>query len=111
MSDHQKHREAISRKCLDAMSAKGLTFKTLASTIHLSPLITAAVELPQDAAAKASDVLSLPEAEAFLTEIPIRGSLGAAVPTDPTIYRFYETFRSMARRSRRLFMRSSVTAS
>ena len=46
--------------------------------------------LPQDAAAKASDVLSLPEAKEFLTEIPIRGSLGAAVPTDPTIYRFYE---------------------
>jgi len=30
------------------------------------------------------------EAEAFLTEIPYRGSLGMAVPTDPTIYRFYE---------------------
>ena len=30
MSDHQKHREAMSRKCLEAMSAKGLTFKSLA---------------------------------------------------------------------------------
>ena len=30
------------------------------------------------------------EAEEFLTEIPMRGSLGRDVPTDPTIYRFYE---------------------
>ena len=84
MSDHQKHREAISRKCLEAMAAKGLTFKSLAATIHLSPFITAAavlgqMPLPEDAAAKASDVLSLPEAKEFLTEIPLRGSLGATV--------------------------------
>jgi cyanate lyase len=32
----------------------------------------------------------MPEAEEFLTEVPSRGSLGQAVPTDPTIYRFYE---------------------
>ena len=95
MSDHQKHREAMSRKCLEAMSAKGLTFKSLAATIQLSPFITAAAMLgqmpvPQNVASKASDVLSLPEANEFLTEIPIRGSLGATVPIDPTIYRFYE---------------------
>lgn len=51
MSDHQKHREAMSRKCLEAMSAKGLTFKNLA--IQLSPFITTAAlwgqrPLPQD---------------------------------------------------------------
>ena len=28
MSDRQKHREAMGRKCLEAMSAKGLTFKS-----------------------------------------------------------------------------------
>ena len=27
MSDHQKHREAMSGKCLEAMSAKGRTFR------------------------------------------------------------------------------------
>ena len=42
MSDHQKHREAMSGKCLEAMSAKGRTFKSLAATIQLSPFITAA---------------------------------------------------------------------
>ena len=28
--------------------------------------------------------------QGFLTQIPMRGSLDAPVPTDPTIYRFYE---------------------
>jgi cyanate lyase len=31
-----------------------------------------------------------PEAENLLQEIPMRGGLPTAVPTDPTIYRFYE---------------------
>ena len=46
--------------------------------------------VPEAAAVKAADALDLPEAKAFLTEIPMRGSPGVAVPTDPTIYRFYE---------------------
>ena len=46
--------------------------------------------LPKEAAAKAAKALGLKEVEAFLIEIPYRGSLGMAVPTDPTIYRFYE---------------------
>ena len=93
--DHQRDREALSRKCLQAMTAKDLTFRGLASNIGLSPFITAAailgqMQLPEVAAVKAAAALDLPEAKAFLTEIPMRGSLGAAVPTDPTIYRFYE---------------------
>jgi cyanate lyase len=93
--DHQREREALSRKCLQAMAAKGLTFKLLASQVGLSPFVTTAALLGQmplreAAAVKAAAALDLPEAEAFLTEIPMRGSLGVAVPTDPTIYRFYE---------------------
>src|SRR5262245_50489056 len=92
---HQSDREALSRKCLQAMTAKGLTFKGLASQIGLSPFVTTAalfgqMQLPEAAAVKASAALGLPEAKEFLTEIPMRGSLGVAVPTDPTIYRFYE---------------------
>jgi cyanate lyase len=30
------------------------------------------------------------EAERILQEIPLRGCMDSAVPTDPTIYRFYE---------------------
>ena len=93
--DHQREREALSRKCLQAMAAKGMTFKLLASQVGLSPFVTTAallgqMPLPEAAAVKAAAALDLPEAEAFLTEIPMRGSLGVAVPTDPTIYRFYE---------------------
>ena len=48
------------------------------------------MSLPKGAAAKAAAALGIPEAEDFLTEIPLRGSLSQAVPTDPLIYRFYE---------------------
>ena len=92
---YQTDREALSRKCLQAMAAKGLTFKSLAASIGSSPFIATAallgqMPLPEVAAAKASSALDLPEAKEFLTEIPMRGSLRVAVPTDPTIYRFYE---------------------
>jgi cyanate lyase len=95
MSEAAKEREAQSRKIIAAMKAKGLTFKSLADEIGLSPFIVAAalhgqMPLPQDAAARAAKTLGTAEAEEFLTEIPMRGSLDALVPTDPTIYRFYE---------------------
>jgi cyanate lyase len=95
MSELAREREALSRVCVKTMRAKGLTFKTLADKIGVSPFITAAallgqMALPKEAAAKAATALGLKEAEAFLTEIPYRGSLGIAIPTDPTIYRFYE---------------------
>jgi cyanate lyase len=93
--DHQRDCDVLSRKCLQAMTAKGLTFKSLAANIGLSPFVTTAallgqMQLPEAAAAKAAAALDLPEAKAFLTEIPMRGSLGVSVPNDPTIYRFYE---------------------
>jgi cyanate lyase len=83
MSDHQTDREALSRRCLRAIAAKELTFKSLAAKIGLSPFITTAallgqMPLPDEAATKAAAVLELPEAEAFLKEIPMRGSLGVA---------------------------------
>jgi cyanate lyase len=48
------------------------------------------MSLPKESAIKATAALGMKEAEQFLTEIPMRGSLGRDVPTDPTIYRFYE---------------------
>ena len=48
------------------------------------------MSLPKKAAAEAASALDIAEAEDFLTQIPMRGSLGQAVPTDPVIYRFYE---------------------
>jgi cyanate lyase len=58
--------------------------------VHRRRLATRPDGLTEEAAAKAAKALGLKEAEAFLIEIPYRGSLGMAVPTDPTIYRFYE---------------------
>ena len=89
MSELAREREALSRTCLKAMRAKGLTFKSLAEEIDVSPFITAAallgqMALPKEVAARAAKALGFKEAEAFLTEIPYRGSLGMAVPTDPT---------------------------
>jgi cyanate lyase len=95
MSEQAGERAAGTRKILGAMKAKRLTFRALAREIGLSPFIVTAsimgqMALPKDAASRAAVVLGLSEAEDFLTEIPARGSLGEAVPTDPTIYRFYE---------------------
>ena len=95
MSEHAKEREAGTRKIVAAMKSKGLSFKALAGKVGLSPFIVAAsvmgqMALPKDAASRAAAALAMPDAEDFLAEIPMRGSLGEAVPTDPTIYRFYE---------------------
>ena len=95
MSEHAKEREAGTRKIVAAMKSEGVSFKALASKAGLSPFIVAAavmgqMALPKEAAARAATALAMPEAEDFLAEIPMRGSLGEAVPIDPTIYRFYE---------------------
>ena len=87
--------EMLRRRILRAMQAKGLTFASLAARLGLSPFIVTAsllgqMSLPKKAAAEAASALDIAEAEEFLTQIPMRGSLGQAVPTDPVIYRFYE---------------------
>ena len=59
------------------------------------PSLTAALmgqmKLHPEQAERAAKLLDLGEEETILLqEIPYRGSLPAAVPTDPLIYRFYE---------------------
>ncbi|MDJ0944207.1 MAG: cyanase [Kiloniellales bacterium] len=88
-------RDSLTTKIVATMKAKKLTFAGVAAEIGLSPVFTTAallgqMALPEDAAAKAAEVLGIPEAAEVLAEIPSRGSLGMAVPTDPLIYRFYE---------------------
>jgi len=95
MTELANDREALRRKILRAMKTKGLSYRSLAAKVGLSPFIVTAalhgqMQLPKDAAVRAAKALDVAEAEEFLTEIPMRGSLGQAVPTDPTIYRFYE---------------------
>jgi cyanate lyase len=49
------------------------------------------MKLRPDQAERAAKLLDLGDEEtSLLKEIPYRGSLPAAVPTDPLIYRFYE---------------------
>ena len=95
MTELVDDREALRRKMLRAMKTKGLSFRGLAGEVGLSPFIVTAamlgqMALPEEAAAKATAVLDIPEARDVLMEIPMRGSLGQPVPTDPVIYRFYE---------------------
>ena len=95
MTELAHDREVVSRKILRAMKAKGLSFRGVADELGLPPfVITAALlgqmSLPKEIAARAAAALGLPEAQDFLAEIPLRGSLGQSVPTDPLIYRFYE---------------------
>ncbi len=95
MTELGNDREVVSRKILRAMKAKGLSFRGVADELGLSPFVVTAallgqMSLPKETAARAAAALELPEAQDFLAEIPLRGSLGQSVPTDPLIYRFYE---------------------
>jgi cyanate lyase len=88
-------RALFSRKIRSAMKTKGLSFRRLAHEVGLSPFIVTAallgqMQLPKVAATRVAALLEMPEAEDFLIEIPMRGSLDKAAPTDPAIYRFYE---------------------
>ncbi|MEC3975610.1 cyanase [Amycolatopsis sp. H20-H5] len=84
---------------LEAKARLGLTWAQLAETLD-APLawVTSALlgqhPMPTPVAAKAARVLELDsEVEAALRAQPSRGALEEIVPTDPTIYRFYEVLQ------------------
>ncbi len=82
-----------------AMRDQRLTFTDLAQRLDAAPLWTAAAVLGQHPFPRATaealvSALDLPaEAVPALEEIPTRGALETAVPTDPTIYRLYEVLQ------------------
>ncbi|WP_250490925.1 cyanase [Caballeronia sp. INML2] len=92
----QNARATLSDAIIDAKIAKNLTFKQLTEGTGLSiAFVTAALlgqhPLPADVARVVADRLGLDsEAARALQTIPMRGSIPGGVPTDPTIYRFYE---------------------
>jgi cyanate lyase len=92
----QNARAALSDAIIDAKIAKNLTFKQLTEGTGLSiAFVTAALLgqhlLPADVAKVVADRLGLDsDAARALQTIPMRGSIPGGVPTDPTIYRFYE---------------------
>lgn len=74
----------------------GLTWAQICSALGVSKewgttALLGQMPLESEQAQKVVELLNLPaEAEKLLQEIPMRGALPAAIPTDPTIYRFYE---------------------
>src|SRR5205823_13861837 len=89
-------RHEATEKILAAKQQKGLTFEALARAVGRHKVwVTSALlgQAPMSAeeAQKATSALGLgPDVAAALQQIPMRGTLDAAVPVDPLIYRFYE---------------------
>ncbi|WP_327281818.1 MULTISPECIES: cyanase [unclassified Streptomyces] len=89
-------RQALANAAVDAKSRKDLTWQQIADAAGLSvAFVTAAVlgqhPLPAASAHAVADLLGLDaDAERLLQTIPMRGSIPGGVPTDPTVYRFYE---------------------
>jgi len=79
-----------------AMREQGLTYAELADQLGRPKVWVAAAVLGQhpfsaNEAAQLVSTLGLPDdLGVALQQIPTRGALDAAVPVDPTIYRFYE---------------------
>lgn len=89
-------RQALTDLIIAAKAEKNLSFEKIAQGTGLSDVfVTAALlgqqPLPADAAKQVGETLGLDaSAITLLQAIPLRGSVENSIPTDPTIYRFYE---------------------
>lgn len=98
----QTARKALTETVLQAKADKRLSWSAVAAGSGLSrEFVTAALlgqhPLPADAAEAVGKVLGLAEDDiAWLQAIPVRGSFPEGVPTDPTLYRFYEMIQVYA---------------
>ncbi len=92
-------RNEITEQIVVARLAKGLTWQQLADAIDRPVVWTTAALLgqhpiPTDIGTVLVDMLGLDQsAVAVLAAVPMRGGLPTSVPTDPTIYRFYEALQ------------------
>ncbi|WP_372599360.1 cyanase [Amphritea sp.] len=90
------NRDEVTRMILAAKVSKEIKWKDVAQAIGLSKEWTTAACLGQmtfdkEQAGIVGEIFGLPdEAVAWLQIAPYKGSLPAAVPTDPLIYRWYE---------------------
>jgi cyanate lyase len=90
------HRDEVAAAIRAAKRARGLTWADIAAAAGNSKeWVTAAclgqMSMTAEQAGAVATLLGLPdEARDALTEVPYRGSLPTAVPTDPLVYRFYE---------------------
>ena len=92
-------RDEITQQIIAARLANSLTWQQLADAIGKPVVWTTAALLgqhpiPPDSARTLVDMLGLDDsAVPVLAAVPMRGGLPTAVPTDPTIYRFYEVLQ------------------
>lgn len=89
-------RQQLAIAAVEAKTRKDLTWQQIADAADLSvAFVTAAVlgqhALPEKSAKAVAELLGLDnDAAMLLRTIPTRGSIEGGIPTDPTIYRFYE---------------------
>lgn len=89
-------RADVTEMVVMAKIKKGLTWAKIAKAVGESKEWTTAallgqMQLTKPQAETAGKLLGLPaEAVLLLQQVPYKGSLPTAVPTDPLIYRFYE---------------------
>lgn len=90
-------RDEVTQRILSAKRRKGLSWKQAAAEIGggtavcLTAGLLGQMRLDREQAERAAVLFELGEEEKqLLQEVPYRGSLPGAIPTDPLIYRFYE---------------------
>jgi cyanate lyase len=90
------NRAQVTEMVVMARIRKGLSWAKLAKAVGQSKEWTTAallgqMQMTKQQAAAAGKLLGLPPAAVLLLQqVPYKGSLPTAVPTDPLIYRFYE---------------------
>jgi len=89
-------RTEATERILSAIQKRGLKYAEIARQVGRDPVwVTAALHgqgtMSADEAQKAVAALGLePDVAVALQDVPSRGAIGAAVPVDPVLYRFYE---------------------
>jgi cyanate lyase len=92
-------RDEITQQIVAARLAKGLSWRQLADAIGRPVVWTTSALLgqhpiPAEQGTVLVEMLGIDQsAVPVLASVPMRGGLPTAVPTDPTIYRFYEVLQ------------------
>lgn len=92
-------RSELTELLIEAKTHKGLSWQHLADEISMPVVWTAAAVMGQHPmthqhAQRICELLDIdPVHQNLLMRTPMRGSLPTTVPTDPTIYRFYEAIQ------------------
>jgi cyanate lyase len=90
-------RAELAQKILSKKRLEKLSWKTIVaeigggSPVYVTAALMGQMKLRSEQAERAAALFGLGEEEKLLLqEVPYRGSLASAVPSDPLIYRFYE---------------------